>query len=234
MSGFMYYFPGDVKYQKPEEIPVECGLGHLLGSVLTPRGVDANGPDGSSGWIVSPNPENKEGESPRIGIYPKEQEWVKVENEKGVLYWLGWEKANRPSPVDTERKHPINGWPVDMGGVWSIPCVHVPITTLPRRFVMHSGGPSLEVTEEYAAICQMAAEWYKAAAVGDFSPTYLQAFNFAVALLSVNYRLGPWEISALGLLDTRTTMDVVDAGIGVPLIAAEVESKKKDDIPTTG
>lgn len=233
MSAFLYFFPDAPRaIAKPADLPPECNLGPIIGDAKFGYGaVRSSGPEGTSGFMIAVRPSD-EGKAAGCGYYPDDQVWAKVRGADGkVTHWIGYEKANPPGPADLQRPEMVDGYPVKLADKreWVIPCVHVPLTTLPKVFGLSPDGESiLAVTSGYEDLCNESANWWDVIENGSkFNKA--EWFEFACKLLAVNYRLGRWEIAQAGLLnDSQEVLrGVLYAALGVLAIRAELESQKK-------
>lgn len=236
MAGFLYFFPNcNHSCSEVNSLPPETGLRELLkGANITRSASDQGGPEGHRGKMVCIHKPDRE---PRIAFMPDSQEWVKVTNkEEIVTHWIGWEKANPPTPEDLVRDSTIDGHYVRMGRhEWLIPVVHAQKSTLPQRFrVLPGGAPSMEFEPEY----QWMVKW-----VSDFmdkwtrneTPGYEESFDFFIATLKVNYYLGAWEVcECLKMLNTKSSVPLLLAATGVIALREEAEARAKNSIPPSG
>ena len=248
MAGFLYYLPGFAQ-------PILAA--DKLPEALRPQLADGSwtnapqpGPDQGTGLVIAVCPESPAGggREARCGYFPGEQTWMPIieEGASGAVganlsHWLGWERDAPPTPADLIRRKPIAGHLVALGdgNDWLIPAVHAPRTSIPqvlRRSLTAPGGGGweTEVLPEYAAVMAAAARWHDIVGGTETRFRENEWIDFAVQLLALHYRVGPREISALGLLRTNPEMlgSVVGAALDFPAIAAELAAQKKTgDIP---
>lgn len=242
MSAFLYYFPGAAKpAAATSDIRAECNLASVLGDAgFSHRGITTFPLDGTNGYLIAVTP-GKDGKAAKCGYYPDAQVWCKVRGADGkVTHWIGYEKASPPGPADLARPEMVDGYPVKLADKreWVIPCVHVPLTTLPRIFRPDENGEAdLSVASQYDDVCKMGAQWFED--VGSQKKFVLKEyFEFTAALLAINYRLGQREILELGLIsDASASIDgILGAALGFNAIMAEIEAQKKShpDTPSVG
>ena len=231
MAGFLYFIPDLHGVPTLAAIPAECNLQHLEGSSLQSREV-VSGPGGRNGLIVTVVTQQRY-EGVTVGYKPDEQEWTEVkakcDDGEKTTHWIGVTKSSPPTPEDLARSAQIPGWKLQLGEhEWTIPCAHLPITTLPMVFSMTASGPTKSIEGRYEDLCKEMGEVYNAiyAKGDDEILTYERGYYLACKLLAVNYMLGPWEAGVLKMLTSKNLVEIVFAGLGRQLLAAEVEAKK--------
>lgn len=223
---FLYYVPQDVRLH-------ECNLSYAIdqgNSTACAAYVECqilrNGPDGGGGMIYSHSTQ-------RVGYYPDEQHWEQLSESRA---WIGWPKQ---APADVrlmlQRKQLLDGYWVELsdGNQWLVPIARKPemdeelrwTVTLPRTLIFRNGdwlyGP---VERRYAGLLDIAYKWLpvRVAAVRDdtdeanatmqlMDVSMQECISMAVTALSYNYRLGPAEVSALGLMNQFNFLGVLDA-----------------------
>ncbi len=241
MSAFLYFFPDHPHaIAKAADIPPACKLDTILDGAKLAYGLGRTaGPEGTSGFMIAVRP-GDEAKAARCGYHPDEQRWAKVCADGKVTHWLGYEKATPPGPADLARPRMVPGDLVRLadGNEWVIPCIHVPLTTLPLVFRADQDGQSvLSVPERYEDICRLGATWFDRVARAEKLP-YDEWLNFAAALLGLNYRLGLREILEIGLLDNSAAVfdGILGAALGFRAIELELrlqaESQKKTETDT--
>jgi len=224
MAGFLYFIPGVPGVT--QETLDKLGLGSFIDVNCGQCNV-SDGPAKKGGIVIAGTPEHPQGKAATPGYYPKIQEWT-PEPEK--RYWIGYEKANRPQPVDLERGDIIAGHSVKLadGNIWQVPVARAinGSTPLPRRLSWNGKGWIYgDVLEQYKELFAQACRiWDLIVEAEKAEVTLTDECNVAAMALGLNYRLGPLEISFLGLFDTRTEVEVVKAVIDWPMLE---EVKKK-------
>jgi len=221
------YFVPDVP-GADEALLRELGLDVLLEGGYAQCNV-AEGPAPKTGVVLAAAPANPEGALATAGYYPDRQEWLQA---PGKDYWIGFEKDNRPGPADLERKKLISGHPVKLsdGHTWAVPVARSVngSSPLPRRLAWDGagwipGGLLEEFKELFAQACAM---WDTLIGAEATDITLTDECNTAAMALGLNYRLSPIEISALGLFDTKTEVDVLMAVIDWPMVESELKKKR--------
>jgi hypothetical protein len=242
MPQFMYLFPG-LEGRPDDEFLTRRGLGHLCGTQMNTQRV-YKGPAGVEGTIVMPHGAPA---SQRLGYYPNEQKWQKAAAPGGE-YWLAWPTASAPGPADLARRDQVQGHDVTLADdrLWKVPIaisIHAG-TPLPRRFVLNEDGSlTVPVMSEYEKLSEVAANLYADkhaifAGGGALAyDTYEKQFTTAATVLAMNYRVGFFEVAALGLIDQRNILQVFDAVIDWPTAVAlagapvEAVSEQKKNTP---
>jgi len=196
----------------------KLGLGHLAKEMpeIKFAMVDVlhGGPDGKSGSLITYEAQDrKEGERTlkKFGYYEDEQTWEEVDKEKGL--WIGFNTKSPPTAMDLARTSSTGGYPVPLSveGKWNVPVI--------RRIDGSSDlahdiklNPYKEILKkEYLDIWERtgkAFDWLlEGAASDDF--TNEMAIILGLDGLALNYRVGPYEQNALGILDSSTWFSVL-------------------------
>jgi len=219
MGQVLYYVP-DVGTMKAERA-CELGLGHVFAEGdLTYAGWQ-NGPSGP-GVLFAHGQAGFEAASAC--------EWTAAPD---AAYWIGFLRSDLPRPQDLVRVKVMLGHPVRLadGNLWTVPVIRYidGATALPRRLTWDGQGWTPEDVigrhaDLFAQLCHawdvMMAELAKDESL---RITISETADLAVRLLQINYRLGPAEVSVLGLLDTQTEGEIVLAGMDWPAIRAAVK-----------
>ena len=241
MAGLLYFFPGT------EDLGVAATLG--LDRIFESRDADLNrcvGPGGKAGLLAVP-PVLPAGERPSAAYFPAEQLWDPAPSGN---YWIGRMIAKPPRPLDLMRRGPVDGYVVELADRQSY---IVPVarsldgaTPLPQKLRLGADGQWAkgDVVERFAGLWKRAcrswdlflAESGRLADGQSVEPgTEQELIEIAVYALAVNYRVGPAEVSVLGLLDTQIASAVCRCIADVPeylrveaerIAAAEDPSKK--------
>ncbi len=197
MAHFLLYFPG-VTGANPKHF-VDVGLENLLGeNEPGPSFFDVinGGPDGGAGmiatWLDPAAPEK----NPRAGNFPDEQHWqpAKPDPERNFSlagrYWLGWEKARPPRPLDLARVNQIAGVSIELGDgqEWMLPNAF----RLPHRFDLDDSGEMVrKVVRTHEALFERTRWAFRtveaALATGDVD--WPPVVAYLVEMLAVNYRM---------------------------------------------
>lgn len=241
MSGlFLYYLPGKQRgLLQPDDLR-EAGLETSLRDCLeSPRAfqerllvnqVHARGPDGSSGVIVAAQPGSGREIVQKLGYHAAEQAWLDCGR-----YWLGRDKLHRPTPVMLARPHLVSGYdePLGDGNVWTLPVIRRGglAPNLPRTMGVGSdGGFQMHVLPEFDWAWKLAGEiWDNARSRPSLEWSY--AFSLAVGVLSLNYRVGPQEATALDLITTINFQKLFSAAIDWPRVEELLAEQLPDDDP---
>lgn len=230
MRRFLYYFPGRPgmnaalfrEYGVLDRFEVSRGeyLTHQIAQL-------DHGPDGKSGCVVAT------GDIPP-GYDPARQTWADAGG-----YWVGLEQP-WPAPEDLIREMGIGGHQLQLsdGKVWKVPVLHrwdesklCHVPNLPKTMRPRAGGGGVEyvVRPEYEAADALAEEL----AAGFFANRTVQAdeaFDRAVKVLAVNYRIGPFEAGLLGVLNDADILKVLAIAIDAPTIEAQAMAMQVDGV----
>lgn len=241
MSTFLYYLPGQTVGTVGRDKVREVGLGEIFRDCLTTQlafqqrviahQVHANGPGPiKSGVILVAQPGESGEVTQKIGYYPSEQTWVDCKS-----FWLGWETAKRPTPDGLRRSPFVPGYEVMLadGHIWTAPTI--------RRGGRAPALPaSLGIDEAGSVVTRILPEFDWAWQVGQeifdrvFGPPTLAwdiAYRLCVEALSLNYRVGPREVSELRILTTENFQRIFDAAVDWDLVQellSEGEPEKKN------
>lgn len=234
MRRFLYFLPG-----RPGVNPAlmaqlglldrfETAMGKLGQHII--RGVD-DGPKGS-GCIVAVGEAVPE-------YAPHRQTWI-----EGKDFWVGLEKP-WPEPEDLVREMGISGHPTQLadGKVWRVPVLHrwdeaqlrhvpnLPKSMRPRP-LSQGGGVEYVVRPEFADADELARALVEGF-MANRTLTADLAFETAVSILNVNYRLGPEEAGLLGMLNEADVAKVLEVAIDVPSIQAQAMAMQCDGVEYT-
>jgi len=233
MRGFLYFVPNKSGGESAKAVITEAG-----GAGILYPGIAANhtgaGPGGPGGMMLSPKGPT--------AFDPNVQQWQRV---PGGAYWIGIDTQNMPGPDDLIRQHPLPGHRVELadGHEWVIPMARRAIQTngeiswaaaLPtvRRFGDDGTWVAGDIVNRYKPLWNEAlridAMLAASAAGGDDAFANLDfdaETNIAALAIAANYRVGPVEISLLGLISSAVIIPVVNALLDMPSLA-ELVSKK--------
>lgn len=257
MSGFLYFVEGF--NGNPQRLFAPLGLRDVFGDdsgYVGPAG-DALGPDGLRGRLfglardVTPD---------RAKFDAAAQTWRRAAPPRGTKgqgdeetagdaagvdsaarhgLWIGFWNDDRPTAAQLARDEQIAGHRVRLGdgGDWLVPTARVfPLgTRLPESLVL---GPDGELVREaiprFARISRMAEQvWADLETMGQGGEiTLREGWDIAAAALSVNYRVGINEVSALGLLTTANLFhmrgpSVLGAFVDWPAVMKAMGAQKK-------
>lgn len=228
--GLYYYLPGEAPVT-PARL-AEAGISYALGAGGHPQAGMSPGPDGGRGKVFCLPGAGQTG--PDLQQAAKAS-WAKI---PGATAWVGFDPSAPPGPDELARDRVFEGYWVDLadGRRWLVPVVRElrGSTVLPRgRRWDGSAWSDGEVLPRYreifAAACK-AWETMLAAADGGGAGEISVDTDLAAQALALNYRVGPAEISHLGLFDTRSEVEVVRALLDLPVL----EALKKKEASDTG
>lgn len=244
---FQYFIPKLPPAAVTPDLIREIGLGDVARDCLGPRvwerrtvrnEVHGKGPDGSNGTLFAMPPIN--GDAPVIGYYPQRQDWRPVrakpkpgETEAPILYWLGFDREDRPRPETVRRARLVEGYDLELvdSQTWTCPTI--------RRIggrpgvptvwgVSQCGGFSETVDDEYRDLWELAGEMMEAI-TGRRDWNKPETFAAAVRCLGLNYRVGPHEVSAIGLITSENYPQIFKAAIDGDALLAYFSSPEGQD-----
>lgn len=201
----------------------DAGLKHLLRpDDDSPSATDliSTGPGGlygqTWGWLGDGGESN--------GYFPEGQHWIRHEGGK---YWVGWQYDRLPSPATLMRKSLLPGKPVELGDgqLWLVPSA----MELPQQAKLRGGKWAWEPESRFAEFVErsqwafdVARKWFE-----DPGPVPIEAVDYALEVLSMNYRLTPEIVDHLGLITPVTLIYILAASSDLKrLIAIENDLKK--------
>jgi len=248
---FLYFMPG----LKPGELTDAridaSGLRTALRDCLAPRdlsgsgvlaqGALAAGPSGQSGLLLAAHwPDGQ-----AFAYLPEEQQWLCC-----GPFWLGWSRTQPPTPVQLARPLMVSGQTLGLGDghEWTAPTIRFLSgeTALPSSWgqeIGPGGTPRFrsEVLPEYDWAWRLTGTIWDAFLQSDPIP-YQRMLEWCSALLSVNYRIGPWECTALRLITSQNAVQILRTAIegdkaiallneeqlsAVPPVLVETDPKKE-------
>ncbi len=255
MSQFLYFIPGAAA--AAGEQLAELGLGEVLSGGFTHGAVDS-GPDGPGVLVAS-----SVGPHTPLRYRREAQRWVPIRPDgEQVGWWLGWEKEIPPGPAGLLRAEALDGPELTLGDgrLWRIPrakrfvvgeglLAAVPL----RETLTDDGQAELVVPDPYRALWAAAEEvWddcirsqHEAAGESDgyeppadYEPPEPMSGERAVEIvrlaLATNYRLGRWEIRALGLVATDAIAPVLRAIADLDGFEEMVAAETAKKVPEAG
>jgi hypothetical protein len=244
MASLLYFVPNRQTGLSAEELRA-IGLGHALDGSVHQQTVSA-GPGGNGGVVLA---DGQHCDPARVRYVPAEQDWVET-----PFGSLGRWKSDAIGPADLIRDKPLNGHFVELadGKKWLCPVARTHGTeagavcwyhSLPRSVSMGTNRkwkPGT-VVPRYRRLWEICQAWWDVRAASAVTAQTAELgdtirFDFdglhesAVECLATNYRLGPDEISVLGLFDSGSARAILDALIDMPaLIALTEELEKKTE-----
>ena len=252
MNGFLYYLP-DVS-QAAADAAIATHLLHAIDPRRrTVRGV-TGGPDGGAGVIVA------DARIDEVGYFRDRQTWHCMIAEH--VHVGHFTDRPLPGPADLARAKLLDGFDVTLadGNPWHVPVARAWADLDGETFLYRNNFPQRsrldpetgqwvrgDVLPEYADLWQTAEAWwetrYAAAADAEADETadavtvrfdFDDAHHRAVDALAANYRLGPVEVSLLGLLTESLVVEVLDVLIDQPTLIAWGKKKATAGRPPDG
>ena len=244
MANLLYYFPGiNDATVAPVKAAVEAaGLLPVFGDAKwTANKVMAHGPDGGAGIVLSIHTYARGGEQADALVLEGRQTWTPCDEGK---YWIGWRTDKPPAPADLARREQIAGHAVKLGdgNEWIIPLARVINggTEFPKRLTLGPGGMWVEtILPQFVEFCAKAESVWRGISgaverADDSGESKVDAeigvddTAFAIEALALNYAVGSWEASALGLLTTHTRAAIIMATVDWPRIVAVLEAQREE------
>ncbi len=171
------------------------------------------------------------GEGGPLEHNPETHDWSKISE----CVWLGMprDKTQRPGPDDLARaERCLDGYPVMLGDgkKWNVPVIRFLFgnTQLPRFLTVVDGDVKWLVKPEFTELFAMAESLVQKVFVdGESESDPAAILRFCAMALGVNYRIGPYEVAALGLIDSENVRLISDAALDGPKLAILIDEKKK-------
>lgn len=246
MAGQLYFI-SKAQSISDEDIN-KAGLRPVFGKASFSFRPTNSGPGKQSGSIVVITPAHPEAKTPQVGYFPAQQDWQEADKGK---FWVGKEKDNPPRPIDLQRTELIDGHytKLEDGQDWLVPVARVfpQGTMLPQSLILGPNGELVkEILPRYAKLGQRAEKvWLEfkrqmgTLTEGETSESMdlKTQWDIAIEALSINYRLGPWEVSFLNLLTTENISRILSALVDIPSLvkvakAQQEALKKKENVST--
>jgi hypothetical protein len=228
MRGLIYYLPG--RRQANREDLVAAGLGYALEREGGPScAACEKGPDGAAGCVFSLP--GLDGQAPGVQAIAAGVHWQRI---PGSAAWVGFNSEAPPGPADLVRRKSLDGHRVELadGQQWLVPVARAVdgSSRLPQRLSWDGrtwapGDVLPRYAELFAAACRAWDSIFGAAMDGEAITLLTEEADVAALALACNYRIGPAEISLLGLFDTDSQAEVIKALLDWPLVV-EVCKKK--------
>lgn len=212
---------------------MNAGRAHQLGLgyALDGRGVAyvgmTRGPGGASGVLFGRS------ETPLTNV--EGLRWAPYPGQSRLH--VGWDAGNAPGPGDLARRKQLQGHAVELadGQRWLVPVARHPHgdSPLPRRLEWSgsAGWAPGEVIESRRALWEGACRaWDTLSGQVEEDGALLvsDGAELAVMALSANYRVSQAEVSALGLLDTETSAEVLKALVDWPAIEELMAARSRE------
>jgi hypothetical protein len=229
MAGFLYYVPTAQTTAQARTGLADAGVDADLFEGLAGNH-SAKGPDGAGGFILGPAP------GPNV-VNLDSQEWLEV---PGKRYWVGCYKSTPPGPADLALDPQIAGHEVELGdgNRWLIPVARKYreykgtlgwVLALPRTRRINADGN----WEEGDVVKRHRPLWHEVMRIEELYERYEDGDEMAfenvtidtetklVAMaIATNYRIGPAEITLLGLIDGAVIQPVIDAVRDMPTLVS--------------
>lgn len=219
MAGLVYYLPG--KGAVSEKNVLDAGLGYAYVKKLAHVGM-SSGPDGKSGaaFLLA------EGSlAPLADAATRRKTWTQIPNSAA---WVGYDPDNRPAPAELARAERIGGHMTRLadGQEWLVPVARElgGGSALPRRLSWDGaswtpGDVLPQYRRLWEAACRAFDQLLGVEGHGDMAMLLSEECDLAAQALCCNYRVGPAEISLLGLFATGTQAAVIGSLIDLPTMA---------------
>lgn len=218
---FLYFAPGRQKVTSDDLD--SYGLSRSVVH-LQPREC-RRGPNSESGCIFAERRQNYV-----VRMDCESQVWQECPGD----LWIGWDKGCRPGPNDLARSNQLEGETVSMadGSAWVVPVLRhwrpgdppgpplIHSVEVPRTLSRGADGwVEGDVIDEYREIWERSTKAIETffgslGAANRLAMETDELIDFAADLISVNYRVGVHEVSALGLLTFPIARNIVRIGIG--------------------
>lgn len=246
MTAIFYFIAG----RKPKDVHPDAlrdwGLSYCCDQSIASREA-MSGPEGQPGLCFV-----DAAQSGGLGYHPDRQTWRKI---PPVLLagdapeiFVGFQTDEPPNPEQLARPRRIDGHWLTLGdgNRWHVPAaisiddaadVYRPLRRLPTQSRLGDDGKwtSGDVRGDLAELWEIATAFHDtffgAVAEGEEGAAASVSFDFAraheaaVAALAVNYRVGPVECDALGLLDVEACGRILQAVIDWPTTQAWMQKK---------
>jgi hypothetical protein len=243
MSSFLYFVP-DAIVTGVGNLPEATGLRAILGTgsfsafpvaeFVLPTGMKSGGT-----LVAMPNDP-----ADLVAIRQDEQTWTPVIKDEKTTHWIGVWKAAPPTPFDLKRPEGVAGSMLKLGEhEWEIPVIHPPLqSTLPSVFKMTGAGPVFEPKPEYHEIQKASLrffEWIMELATVpeketeqekdarlERAPKDIDSMRYVASVMGINYRVGLWELSVLGIIDTAKVSTLIFHSLGLKQRLDQIEASK--------
>lgn len=244
MSAPLYYYATRASAITGDDLKT-LGLGGAFGDRQPTARRTTRGPDGQAGLVLGDA--RAMGKLP-IGYYPDDQHWTEIDRGEGEPpLWIGWHKEHPPGPASLLRDDALPGADVVMGDgqKWRIPIVRRwsdederTYCQLPQQVRKTAAGwMPAGVMREHRALWEISNRYFNSwldAVLGAEQEGGDQAeldfdehFEYAASLIARNYRLGPWAVSELGLLDGGASGRAMDEANQTHLVGEHFKKKAR-------
>jgi len=241
---FLYYLPGKAKGSVTRaDLAANPILSaplfefihspRLFNTKLHQNEIMNRGPDNGSGCLLHAQPQVECGQIP--GYYPDRQKWQKFGD-----VWIGWEPGMLPGPESLRRATQITGYEVELGDgrIWNAPVVkpfHEAERTLGCNLPMIIGVDET-MSHTAAIVNRFRWAWDLSGKIADrvfngATDTRFGSFDDAVAMLSLNYRVGTAEATILELFDDDTVSEVLLSAVDNRTVQEFLERGQQNQNP---
>ena len=225
MRRFLYFLPNAVGCPDLQRLRA-AGLGYAFDN----QGAQvetSNGPSNEPGILKAM------GGGENLAFNPHEQLWQRM--TCGAWVGMARAKENQPGPADLRRETEVSDFHQVLlgdGKEWMIPILRFANgdTRFPQVMKIDDAGKAFyETRDEYRDIFALATEMVHASLSGQgakFSAD--DHMRLASEALRIGYRVGPYEIAMLKLIDSQNLKLVANAALDGPnLVKLAEEFKKK-------
>lgn len=214
---FLYFAPNTTATQPPVAIAYAFERSPACREIIN------NGPDGGRGMLYAERAES-------LGYNRNTQKWQRI---PVTDCWCGWATDQElPTPETLIRREALAGHFIELGDgqSWLVPVARsvVPdapelrwVVRLPQRLELGDDGQWKygSVVARYQRLWDIATTWYDQVLRGrmgdsdeiDVEISVADAINLACEVLQANYRVGPVELSAMGVWESGLFGTVLDA-----------------------
>lgn len=224
MSGLIYYLPGPGAASR--DVVVDWGLGYVLEGDEGVQHVGmSKGPDGGTGVAFAP----KAGPGGRPAQLPHDAgraEWQRMPGHpRGA--WIGRVPGEIVRPQDVARGRQLGGHMTELadGQRWLVPVARMVNGATPLPTALRWDGSAWTQGEVLPRFRDLWAHGIRMwdlligiAREEGHALVFVDEAMTAVHALACNYRLGPAEVSMLGLLDTTSEVAVLKALVDWPSV----------------
>lgn len=244
---FLYFIPNATRDALTAGDIVKAGLDIVLRDVMSPPDLDGrgrlaiasvqSGPGGHNGVILqvvndlSVNLVEEDQPPVQVGFYPQSHTW-----EPNGAHWVGHDPNALPLCEDLARDSMLDSTEVVLadGRTWLAPLVRRPEGrhSLPESWRMTNGAIETRVKPAWQWAWDLSGEiwdWWQS---GTGLPK-ATAYAWCAQLLSINYRVGMFELGVLNAIGSQEYPAILQAAIGGMILDEYRRQKKVDAIPPT-
>lgn len=251
---FLYFVPGRNTLGRHELAAL--GLAYLLepGANFSTRGVPGGGPGGQSGVVFASVPPEETG---HVKIDLAGQVWRQI---PGSEAWVGHYTDRLPTPEQLARHEQVAGEGLELsdGNIWQVPVARSWTRNdagedrwrvrLPRKLELNADGvwANGNVLPRLQPLWEVAQAWI-GARTGRKESRFAGSGDIEAAILALqtNYKVGPVEVSLLGILREDLILRILDCLIdwsgweeylkknGTPAERSTSPNSTASDSPTT-